>query len=441
MKITIIGTGYVGLITGVGLAMLGHSVTCFDINDEKIERIKQGDLPIYEAGLYELINDACENDCLTFTTSRVKAFYDAEFIFIAVGTPSLLDGTADLTYIRSACDDIGTYTTNDIIVVTKSTVPVGTNDVMRGWIEEKLQNRYELHIVSNPEFLREGSGIYDFFQGDRIVIGADNEEAARKVENLYSELRLKTYVTNIKSAEMIKYASNAFLATKISFINEISNICEKVGANVLDVAKGMGMDKRIGASFLNAGIGYGGSCFPKDTKALVQIAGNVAHDFRLLKAVIEVNNKQQLLLVEKAKKIIDMNKKQIAVLGAAFKPNTDDIREAPSLVIIEELINMDADVILYDPQAIQNVKGVFGETIRYTGCIDEAIREADAVFILTEWESIRTYPLENYVKLMKEPILFDGRNCYTNEDAKKQGLDYYSIGRKSIRNSNTFFIS
>ncbi|SCC66983.1 UDP-glucose 6-dehydrogenase [Bacillus wiedmannii] len=441
MKITIIGTGYVGLITGVGLAMLGHSVTCFDINDEKIERIKQGDLPIYEAGLYELINDACENDCLTFTTSRVKAFYDAEFIFIAVGTPSLLDGTADLTYIRSACDDIGTYATNDIIVVTKSTVPVGTNDVMRGWIEEKLQNRYELHIVSNPEFLREGSGIYDFFQGDRIVIGADNEEAARKVENLYSELHLKTYVTNIKSAEMIKYASNAFLATKISFINEISNICEKVGANVLDVAQGMGMDKRIGASFLNAGIGYGGSCFPKDTKALVQIAGNVSHDFRLLKAVIEVNNKQQLLLVEKAKKIIDMNKKQIAVLGAAFKPNTDDIREAPSLVIIEELINMDADVILYDPQAIQNVKGVFGETIRYTGCIDEAIREADAVFILTEWESIRTYPLEKYVKLMKEPILFDGRNCYTNEDAKKQGLEYYSIGRKSIRNSNTFFIS
>ncbi|MGG1148060.1 UDP-glucose dehydrogenase family protein [Bacillus wiedmannii] len=441
MKITIIGTGYVGLITGVGLAMLGHSVTCFDINDEKIERIKQGDLPIYEAGLYELINDACENDCLTFTTSRVKAFYDAEFIFIAVGTPSLLDGTADLTYIRSACDDIGTYATNDIIVVTKSTVPVGTNDAMKGWIEEKLQNRYELHIVSNPEFLREGSGIYDFFQGDRIVIGADNEEAARKVENLYSELRLKTYVTNIKSAGMIKYASNAFLATKISFINEISNICEKVGANVLDVAQGMGMDKRIGASFLNAGIGYGGSCFPKDTKALVQIAGNVSHDFRLLKAVIEVNNKQQLLLVEKAKKIIDMNKKQIAVLGAAFKPNTDDIREAPSLVIIEELINMDADVILYDPQAIQNVKGVFGETIRYTGCIDEAIREADAVFILTEWESIRTYPLEKYVKLMKEPILFDGRNCYTNEDAKKQGLDYYSIGRKSIRNSNTFFIS
>ncbi|PEK04145.1 UDP-glucose 6-dehydrogenase [Bacillus wiedmannii] len=432
MKITIIGTGYVGLITGVGLAMLGHSVTCFDINDEKIERIKQGDLPIYEAGLYELINDACENDCLTFTTSRVKAFYDAEFIFIAVGTPSLLDGTADLTYIRSACDDIGTYATNDIIVVTKSTVPVGTNDVMRGWIEEKLQNRYELHIVSNPEFLREGSGIYDFFQGDRIVIGADNEEAARKVENLYSELRLKTYVTNIKSAEMIKYASNAFLATKISFINEISNICEKVGANVLDVAKGMGMDKRIGASFLNAGIGYGGSCFPKDTKALVQIAGNVAHDFRLLKAVIEVNNKQQLLLIEKAKKVLNMNKKRIAVLGAAFKPNTDDIRDAPSLIMIKELIHIGADVVLYDPKAIPNMKNIFGETIQYSECIDESIRGASAAFIMTEWEAIRAYPLERYAQLMREPILLDGRNCYTIEDVKKQEIDYYSVGRESI---------
>lgn len=436
MKITIIGTGYVGLITGVGLAKLGHSVTCFDINSEKIERIKQGELPIYECGLNELINEEYENSHLTFTASRLTAFNDVEFIFIAVGTPSLLDGTADLTYIRSACDDIGTYVNNDIIVVTKSTVPVGTNDAMREWIEEKLQGRHELHIVSNPEFLREGSGIYDFFHGDRIVIGACSEEAARKVENLYSKLSLKTYITDIRSAEMIKYASNAFLATKISFINEISNICEQVGADILDVSTGMGMDKRIGASFLNAGIGYGGSCFPKDTKALVQIAGNVSHDFRLLKAVIEVNNKQQLLLIEKAKKMIDMKKKRIAVLGAAFKPNTDDIREAPSLIIIQELINIGADVIVYDPQAIQNVKGLFGNAIRYAECIDESIRAANAVFIVTEWESIRNYPLEKYVQLMREPILFDGRNCYTNEDAEKQGLDYYSVGRKGVCNSN-----
>lgn len=436
MKITIIGTGYVGLITGVGLAKLGHSVTCFDINSEKIERIKQGELPIYECGLNELINEEYENNHLTFTASRLTAFNDVEFIFIAVGTPPLLDGTADLTYIRSACDDIGTYVNNDIIVVTKSTVPVGTNDVMREWIEEKLQGRHELHIVSNPEFLREGSGIYDFFHGDRIVIGACSEEAARKVENLYSKLSLQTYITDIRSAEMIKYASNAFLATKISFINEISNICEQVGADILDVSTGMGMDKRIGASFLNAGIGYGGSCFPKDTKALVQIAGNVSHDFRLLKAVIEVNNKQQLLLIEKAKKMINMKKKRIAVLGAAFKPNTDDIREAPSLIIIRELINIGADVVVYDPQAIQNVKGIFGNTIRYAECIDESISAANAVFIVTEWEAIRNYPLEKYVQLMREPILFDGRNCYTNEDAEKQGLDYYSVGRKGVCNSN-----
>lgn len=436
MKITIIGTGYVGLITGVGLAKLGHSVTCFDINSEKIERIKQGELPIYECGLNELINEEYENGHLTFTASRLTAFNDVEFIFIAVGTPSLLDGTADLTYIRSACDDIGTYVNNDIIVVTKSTVPVGTNDAMREWIEEKLQGRHELHIVSNPEFFREGSGIYDLFHGDRIVIGACSEEAARKVENLYSKLSLQTYITDIRSAEMIKYASNAFLATKISFINEISNICEQVGADILDVSTGMGMDKRIGASFLNAGIGYGGSCFPKDTKALVQIAGNVSHDFRLLKAVIEVNNKQQLLLIEKAKKMINMKKKRIAVLGAAFKPNTDDIREAPSLIIIQELINIGADVVVYDPQAIQNVKGIFGNAIRYAECIDESIRAANAVFIVTEWESIRNYPLEKYVQLMREPILFDGRNCYTNEDAEKQGLDYYSVGRKGVCHSN-----
>lgn len=440
MKITIIGAGYVGLITGVGLARLGHSVTCFDINDKKIERIKQGDLPIYEDGLHQLINDACENNRLVFTANKEEAFDDVEFIFIAVGTPSLLDGTADLTYIQSACHDIGTYATGDIIVVTKSTVPVGTNHAMKEWIGEKLQGRHKLHIVSNPEFLREGSGIYDFFHGDRIVIGADDEEAARRVGSLYSELRLKMYVTDIKSAEMIKYASNAFLATKISFINEISNICEKLGANVLDVTKGMGMDKRIGASFLNAGIGYGGSCFPKDTKALVQIAGNVAHDFRLLKAVIEVNNKQQLLLIEKAKKIMNMNKKRVAVLGASFKPNTDDIREAPSITIIEELLNLGADVVLYDPKAIHNVKKIFGETIQYSECIDESIREASVVFIVTEWEAILAYPLERYAQLMREPILFDGRNCYTVEDIKKQELDYYSVGRKNICNRNVSVI-
>ncbi|KYG37164.1 UDP-glucose dehydrogenase family protein [Bacillus gaemokensis] len=435
MKITVIGTGYVGLITGVGLATLGHFVTCFDLDKGKIERIKQGDMPIYEPGLEELVEAAFEEGSLTFTSNRTEAFACAEYVFIAVGTPSLPDGTADLTYIRNACYDIGTYVNSNVIVITKSTVPVGTNDQMKEWIEEKLQAQHRIHMVSNPEFLREGSGIHDFFHGDRIVIGANSKETAQKVETLYSELEIHTFITDVRSAEMIKYASNAFLATKISFINEISNICEKVGTDVLEVAAGMGMDQRIGSHFLQAGIGYGGSCFPKDTNALVQIAGNVAHDFRLLKAVIEVNNKQQLLLIEKAKKVMGVSGKRVAVLGAAFKPNTDDIREAPSLVIIKELVQMGANVVVYDPRAISHVRELFGTKVEYADNVDEAIMETSAVFIVTEWEYIRSYPLERYVKLMREPILFDGRNCYTRKDVEKHRMDYYSVGRKSIQNN------
>ncbi|PEY38916.1 UDP-glucose 6-dehydrogenase [Bacillus cereus] len=434
MKITVIGTGYVGLITGVGLATLGHSVTCFDINKGKIVRMKQGEMPIYEPGLEQLVDAAVQEKRLVFTSSQAEAFKHADFIFVAVGTPSLPDGTADLTYIRNSCYEIGTYITSDIIVITKSTVPVGTNDQMKEWIQEKLQGRHRIHMVSNPEFLRECSGIHDFSHGDRIVIGAETDEIAQKIETLYSKLRIETFVTDIRSAEMIKYASNAFLATKISFINEISNICEKVGADVLEVAGGMGMDQRIGSHFLQAGIGYGGSCFPKDTNALVQIAGNVAHDFSLLKAVIEVNNKQQMLLVRKARSVMDMKGKRIAVLGASFKPNTDDIREAPSLPIIKELVKMEADVIVYDPQAILHLQKLFGDEITYTTNLDEAVTGAEAVFIVTDWECIRTYPLERYVKLMREAILFDGRNCYTGKGVENHRMDYYSVGRKSICN-------
>lgn len=434
MKITVIGTGYVGLITGVGLATLGHSVTCFDIDKGKIVRMKQGEMPIYEPGLEQLVDAAVQEKRLVFTSSQAEAFKHADFIFVAVGTPSLPDGTADLTYIRNSCYEIGTYITSDIIVITKSTVPVGTNDQMKEWIQEKLQGRHRIHMVSNPEFLRECSGIHDFSHGDRIVIGAETDEIAQKIETLYSKLRIETFVTDIRSAEMIKYASNAFLATKISFINEISNICEKVGADVLEVAGGMGMDQRIGSHFLQAGIGYGGSCFPKDTNALVQIAGNVAHDFSLLKAVIEVNNKQQMLLVRKARSVMDMKGKRIAVLGASFKPNTDDIREAPSLPIIKELVKMEADVIVYDPQAILHLQKLFGDEITYTTNLDEAVTGAEAVFIVTDWECIRTYPLERYVKLMREVILFDGRNCYTGKGVENHRMDYYSVGRKSICN-------
>ncbi|WP_459501845.1 UDP-glucose dehydrogenase family protein [Bacillus sp. C1] len=438
MKITVIGTGYVGLITGVGLATLGHSVTCFDIDQEKIARIKQGEMPIYEPDLEGFIETTVQEKKLVFTSSQLEAFKQVSFIFVAVGTPSLPDGTADLTYIRNSCYAIGTYANSDVIVVTKSTVPVGTNNQMKEWIEEKLQGRHTIQIVSNPEFLREGSGIYDFFHGDRIVIGSETEEIAEKVEWLYSKLSIPTFVTDIRSSEMIKYASNAFLATKISFINEISHICEKVDADVLEVAVGMGMDRRISPHFLQAGIGYGGSCFSKDTNALVQIAGNVEHDFRLLKAVIEVNNKQQMMLVKKARNVLNMRGKQVAVLGAAFKPNTNDIREAPSLLVIKELLEIGAKVSVYDPQAIGHMQQLFRDKIKYTTDLDEAIIEADAAFIITEWESIRTYPLEKYVKLMREPILFDGRNCYTGEDVEKHRIDYYSIGRKSICNRKSF---
>ncbi|PHA01290.1 UDP-glucose 6-dehydrogenase [Bacillus pseudomycoides] len=433
MKIAVVGTGYVGLVTGVGLATLGHSVTCFDIDEQKIRLLEKRELPIYEPGLQELLEEAVLKRRLSFTSKREEAYEAAEFIFVTVGTPSYSDGSANLTHIVNVCRDIGMYAERDVIVVTKSTVPVGTNDAMKEWIRESLQTDVSIHLVSNPEFLREGCGVHDFFHGDRIVIGAETAEIAKRVAALYKSLPIEIFTTNVRSAEMIKYASNAFLATKISFINEISNICEKVQADVTEVATGMGIDKRIGPHFLQAGIGYGGSCFPKDTNALVQIAGNVAHDFRLLKAVIEVNNKQQALLVEKAEKVMDLRGKRVAVLGLSFKPNTDDIREAPSFVMIEQLLALGANIIVYDPKAILHAKRVLTNQVQYTTDIDTALMKADAAFIVTEWESIRTYPIVKYVQLMNEPIVFDGRNCYALEKIERHAVDYYSIGRRAIR--------
>ncbi|MFI8707045.1 UDP-glucose dehydrogenase family protein [Bacillus sp. NPDC077411] len=433
MKITVVGTGYVGLVTGIGLATLGHSVTCFDIDEQKIRLLEENELPIYEPGLQKLLEDAVLKQKLSFTSKREEAYEAVEYIFVAVGTPSYSDGSANLTHIVNMCSDIGMYAKQDVIVVTKSTVPVGTNDAMKEWIQAALQTDISVHLVSNPEFLREGCGVHDFFHGDRIVIGAEKTEIAKRVANLYKSLSIEVFTTDIRSAEMIKYASNAFLATKISFINEISSICEKVQADVTEVAAGMGIDKRIGPHFLQAGIGYGGSCFPKDTNALVQIAGNVAHDFRLLKAVIEVNNKQQASLVEKAEKVMNLQGKRVAVLGLSFKPNTDDIREAPSLLIIEQLLARGAHVIVYDPKAILHAKRIFMNRVQYSMDISEAIIKADVAFIVTEWESIRTYPIAKYVQLMNEPIVFDGRNCYALEEVEQYAVDYYSIGRRVIR--------
>lgn len=434
--IAVVGTGYVGLVTGVCLADIGHRVTCVDIDERKVETMKQGISPIYEPGLDDLMKKNIENGRLAFTTSHQEAFADAEVIYIAVGTPQQADGSANLQFVEQAAKDIAeNIMRNGVVVVTKSTVPVGTNDKVKRWIQEHLQHDVQFDVVSNPEFLREGTAIYDTFHGDRIVIGAENERAAKIVEELNKPFGIPIFKTDIRSAEMIKYASNAFLATKISFINEIANISEKLDANIEDVAYGMGLDSRIGSQFLRAGIGYGGSCFPKDTKALVQIAGDVEHKFDLLEAVINVNNKQQARLVELAlKRFPSLRGKKAAMLGLAFKPNTDDMREAASIVMAEQLVKEGAMVVAYDPIAIENAKKFIGDKITYVETIESALEQADVAFIVTEWDQIKKLPLDTYAKLMKEPVVFDGRNCYDLEEVKKHSIEYYSIGRPGIKN-------
>ena len=432
--IAVVGTGYVGLVTGVCLSDIGHNVTCVDIDKQKVEKMKQGISPIYEPGLDELMKKNIERGRLRFTTSHEEAFRDAEIIYIAVGTPQKEDGSADLRFVEQAAKDIAEHVERDgVIVVTKSTVPVGTNEKVRAWIKQHLKREIRFDIVSNPEFLREGSAISDTFHGDQIVIGADNERAASIMEGVNKPFGIPIFKTDIHSAEMIKYASNAFLATKISFINEIANICEKVGANVEDVAYGMGLDTRIGPQFLRAGIGYGGSCFPKDTKALVQIAGDVDHQFELLEAVIKVNNKQQVKLVENARnRFGSLQGKKVALLGLAFKPNTDDMREAAWIVIARELLRDGALVVAYDPVAMENAKRVIGDEVMYVSSVEEALNDADLAMIVTEWEEIKQTPLDLYVKCMKTPVVFDGRNCYPLEEARKHNIEYHSIGRESV---------
>ncbi|WLR52850.1 UDP-glucose/GDP-mannose dehydrogenase family protein [Bacillus tianshenii] len=435
--ISVIGTGYVGLVTGVCLAEVGHFVTCIDVDENKVKMLKEGKSPIFEPGLEDLILKTMKQNRLMFTTTHEEGFKDAEVIYIAVGTPQSENGSADLTYIEQAAINIAKNIQRDTIVVTKSTVPVGTNDWIKELIDENKVGNYKVNIVSNPEFLREGSAIGDTFSGDRIVIGTDCEKTFLTMKAINEPFGIPIVHTGVKSAEMIKYASNAFLATKISFINEIASICEKLGANIEDVALGMGMDNRIGRQFLNAGIGYGGSCFPKDTNALVQIAGNIEHQFSLLEAVIEVNNRQQESLVLKALEHLgSLKNKRIAVLGLAFKPNTDDMREAASQVIIKQLFNLNANIVAYDPIAVENAKKLLPQGIQYSTTIEEALKGADAVFIVTEWNEVKAVPLETYPKLMKTAVIFDGRNCYDLEDVRKHAVDYYSVGRPLVRNLN-----
>lgn len=427
------GTGYVGLVTGVCLSDVGHHITCFDINESKIQDLNLGKSPIYEPGLEELIQKNLEAGRLEFTTDPEKAYAKANCIFIAVGTPENEDGSANLTYVENAAITIAEYLEQDAVVVTKSTVPVGTNEWIGRIIMERVDPSISVQMVSNPEFLREGSAVYDTFYGDRIVIGAENSEAAEVIKEIYSPLNIPIVTTDIRSAEMIKYASNAFLATKISFINEIANLCEKTGANIEEVAEGMGYDKRIGNQFLRAGIGYGGSCFPKDTKALNYLAKQYDFDFRILESVINVNKYQKDKLFKKAHEIFDdFTGKQVTVLGLAFKPNTDDIREAPSIDIIENLLKANAQVTVYDPVAMSNTEEIFQDKINYAENALAAINQADMVFIVTEWDEIKEIPLAVYKEQMKQAIILDGRNCYSLKEAEQLGIKYYSIGRKSI---------
>jgi UDPglucose 6-dehydrogenase len=433
MRITVAGAGNVGLITAVCFAEAGHQVTCLDTQKEKIEMLEKGYSPFFEPGLEPLLEKNLASGKLRFSTNPKQAYRDAEVIFITVGTPEKKDGSVDLSYIYIASYHIAENIENDVIVCTKSTVPVGTNEIIKQIFQNRKPRHLKVDVVSNPEFLREGSAIMDFYLSDRIVIGADNPEAASIMEQLYLPLKIPIVVTDIRSAEMIKYASNAFLATKISFINEIANLCEKVGANIEEVSYGMGMDKRIGPTYLQPGIGYGGSCFPKDTKALVQLAGNVQHRFELLESVIKVNQHQHSLLVKKAKEMLGSLKgKKAAVLGLAFKPETDDIREAVSLTIIKELLEEGSVVTAYDPIAIPNAHKLLGNSIEYTTDIREALKEADFAVIATEWDQIKHLPLDAFIAYMKEPIIFDGRNCYSLKDIQRYPITYVSIGRPSI---------
>lgn len=435
MRIAVLGTGYVGLSTGVCLAEIGHKVVCIDVDEKKVETLKQGISPIYEPGLEELLSKNMQADRLDFTISHRIGLSQAEVVIIAVGTPQGEDGNANLSYLEQAIKDLAVHIESETVVVIKSTVPIGTNEYIKGLLEAELKGRVPFHMVSNPEFLRQGSAITDTMKADRIIIGAEHADAAEKIRAMYQPLGVPFVHTDIKSAEMIKYAANAFLATKISFINEIANLCEAAGADVEDVSLGMGMDKRIGEAFLKAGIGYGGSCFPKDVKALLHTSSQHGIPFSLLKETIAINEQQHELLVKKALQRFGgkLNGLKIAMLGLAFKPETDDMREAPSIKIARALVTLGANVKAYDPVAAANASKVIGNSIEYAASAFEAATGADALFIVTEWKEFREMDLADLVKAMKQPIIYDGRNCLAEEAIQScERIEYYPVGRPGI---------
>jgi len=439
MKIAVVGTGYVGLVTGTCLAETGNQVICVDINEQKVKMMQEGNLPIYEPGLELLFYRNIVQKRLHFTTNLSEAIAEAKIIFLALPTPPGGDGSADLSYVLGAAKDIAKLITDYKVVVTKSTVPVGTADKVTAIM--KANTEAEFAVVSNPEFLREGVAVEDFMKPDRVVVGTTDERARKLMAELYGPYVRQgnpVIFMDERSSELTKYAANSFLATKISFMNEIANLCELVGADVDMVRRGIGADERIGRRFLFSGIGYGGSCFPKDVQALAKSAEEHKYDFRILNSVMKVNEIQKLVLVEKVKSYFngDLKGKKFAMWGLAFKPETDDIREAPSLYIIDELLNAGAKVTAFDPEAMKNVKNLIGDKIKYAKDQYEVLKGADALLIVTEWPAFRTPDFDQIGDLLKSKVIFDGRNLYDLDKMAECGYYYNSIGRKLISNGD-----
>lgn len=439
MKIVVAGTGYVGLVTGACLSEVGHTVTCVDIDENKVAIMKQGISPIYEPGLDELLKRNYKAGRLDFTVDYKRAYKDADVIFIGVGTPEREDGSANLSYVYGVCKQIADNVEKDCLVVIKSTVPIGTNDRVEAYLNEFKKNSVNIEVASNPEFLAQGTAVKDTLHASRIVIGIESKKSEETLRRIYEPFGQPIVVTNRRSAEMIKYASNDFLALKISFMNEMANVCEIVGADIQDVAKGMSYDKRIGDKFLNAGIGYGGSCFPKDTKALHWLANDNGYEIKTIKAAIEVNENQKYKLFRKAKeKFGSLRGMKVAVLGLTFKPGTDDLREAPSIPNVRRLLDEGAKIVAYDPVGINNFKKLYPTEIEYVNNPEKALVDADMAFIFTEWNEIKSLPINKYEELMSSPIIFDGRNCYSLDEAENSVVEYYSVGRNEITNKQLY---
>jgi|TARA_B110000091_G_C13820430_1_gene480475 UDPglucose 6-dehydrogenase len=432
MKVAVVGTGYVGLVTGTCLAETGNDVICVDIDTDKVQKMKDGIVPIYEPGLEALFERNIKQGRLKFTTNLKEAIAGVTIIFLALPTPPGEDGSADLSYILGVAEEVGKIITDYKIIIDKSTVPVGTADKVHAAIAKNTN--IEFDVVSNPEFLREGYAIEDFMKPDRVVIGLDSERAQKELDHLYRPFVRQgnpILYMDKKSAELTKYAANAFLATKITFMNEIANVCELVGADVDKVRIGIGSDDRIGKRFLFPGIGYGGSCFPKDVQALMKSSKEVNYDFQILNAVMDVNHRQKTMLVPRMKKHFDNNLKgkTIAIWGLAFKPNTDDIREAPALYNIDELVNEGAKIIAFDPEAMANVKKEIGDKIEYADDMYAVLQGADALLICTEWQVFRAPDFSILKEALSAKVIFDGRNLYNKEEVESLGFEYYSIGR------------